>query len=125
MLLCGLPPGWQRYWVYAERELVRYRSAVCAQVAERLMAADCKSAAPWSYGGSNPPLCTRHLEPVLAELDGFAPRSRKRMWVALALLAALAGLAVKTIDPGRVRLVVVVLLGFFAVRIVLAALASR
>ena len=29
-----------------------------AQVAERLMAADCKSAAPWSYGGSNPPLCT-------------------------------------------------------------------
>ena len=23
------------------------------------MAADCKSAAPWSYGGSNPPLCTR------------------------------------------------------------------
>ena len=33
-------------------------SAGCAQVAERLMAADCKSAAPWSYGGSNPPLCT-------------------------------------------------------------------
>ena len=31
-----------------------------AQVAERLMAADCKSAAPWSYGGSNPPLCTRN-----------------------------------------------------------------
>jgi hypothetical protein len=31
---------------------------VWAQVAERLMAADCKSAAPWSYGGSNPPLCT-------------------------------------------------------------------
>jgi hypothetical protein len=30
----------------------------CAQVAEWLMAADCKSAAPWSYGGSNPPLCT-------------------------------------------------------------------
>jgi hypothetical protein len=30
-----------------------------AQVAEWLMAADCKSAAPWSYGGSNPPLCTR------------------------------------------------------------------
>jgi hypothetical protein len=30
-----------------------------AQVAEWLMAADCKSAAPWSYGGSNPPLCTK------------------------------------------------------------------
>ena len=37
----------------------------CAQVAERLMAADCKSAAPWSYGGSNPPLCTMEFE------DGF------------------------------------------------------
>ena len=37
----------------------------CAQVAEWLMAADCKSAAPWSYGGSNPPLCTMELE------DGF------------------------------------------------------
>ena len=34
----------------------------CAQVAERLMAADCKSAAPWSYGGSNPPLCTMALK---------------------------------------------------------------
>jgi hypothetical protein len=33
--------------------------AVSAQVAEWLMAADCKSAALWSYGGSNPPLCTR------------------------------------------------------------------
>ena len=33
----------------------------CAQVAEWLMAADCKSAAPWSYGGSNPPLCTMGL----------------------------------------------------------------
>ena len=29
------------------------------------MAADCKSAAPWSYGGSNPPLCTMELK------DGF------------------------------------------------------
>ena len=35
-----------------------YPGLRCAQVAERLMAADCKSAAPWSYGGSNPPLCT-------------------------------------------------------------------
>src|SRR2546423_15565094 len=32
-----------------------------AQVAEWLMAADCKSAALWSYGGSNPPLCTSCL----------------------------------------------------------------
>jgi hypothetical protein len=38
-----------------------------AQVAEWLMAADCKSAAPWSYGGSNPPLCTR-IERLLAAI---------------------------------------------------------
>jgi hypothetical protein len=47
------------------------------------------------------------------------------MWMSLALLLVLCGLAVKTIDPGKVRSVVLVLLGFFAVRIVLAGLASR
>ncbi len=67
----------------------------------------------------------QHLEPVLAESDGFAPQSRKRMWVALGLLMVLSALAVKTIDPGRVRSVVLVLLGFFALRVVLATLASR
>jgi hypothetical protein len=53
------------------------------------------------------------------------PGSARRKWIALALLAALAGLAVKTIDPGKVRSVVLVLLGFFALRIVLTATASR
>jgi hypothetical protein len=53
------------------------------------------------------------------------PRSAGRKWIALALLLALAGLAVKTIDPGRVRSVVLVLLGFFALRIALTASASR
>ena len=38
-----------------------------AQVAERLMAADCKSAAPWSYGGSNPPLCTTDVRAGLGD----------------------------------------------------------
>ncbi len=113
------------------------------------MAADCKSAAPWSYGGSNPPLCTRNWKYVLrgsraehqtlnkaldenSELaagpdkaNGFGPRSAGRMWIALALLAALSVLAVKTIDPGKIRTVVLVLLGFFALRIVLSAFASR
>ena len=51
-------------FVRSARELVS-PGLRCAQVAERLMAADCKSAAPWSYGGSNPPLCTMELE------DGF------------------------------------------------------
>jgi hypothetical protein len=31
------------------------------------MAADCKSAAPWSYGGSNPPLCTTDVRAGLGE----------------------------------------------------------
>ena len=42
--------------VPADRSTVR--GYVWAQVAERLMAADCKSATHSSYGGSNPPLCT-------------------------------------------------------------------
>jgi hypothetical protein len=53
------------------------------------------------------------------------PRSAGRKWIALAMLVALAGLAVKTIDPGRVRSVVLLLLVFFALRIVLTASASR
>jgi hypothetical protein len=57
--------------------------------------------------------------------NGFGPQSPGRKWIALALLAALSVLAVKTIDPGRVRSVVLLLLGFFALRIVLAAFASR
>jgi hypothetical protein len=32
-----------------------------AQVAEWLMAADCKSAVLWDYEGSNPSLCTSKL----------------------------------------------------------------
>ena len=53
------------------------------------------------------------------------PRPAGRKWIALAILVALAGLAVKTIDPGRVRSVVLLLLGFFALRVVLTASASR
>jgi hypothetical protein len=55
----------------------------------------------------------------------LGPRSTGRMWMSLALLVVLCGLAVKTIDPGKVRSVVLLLLGFFALRIVLAGFASR
>ncbi|HEY1810552.1 MAG TPA: hypothetical protein VGG42_18455 [Acidobacteriaceae bacterium] len=41
----------------------------------------------------------------------------KRKLIALASLAVLAALAWATMDPGRVRLVVVILLGGFAFRI--------
>ena len=52
------------------------------------------------------------MEPAIA---------RARMWIALGLLVVFCGLAVKTMDPGKVRTVVLLLLGFFAVRIVLTA----
>jgi hypothetical protein len=48
-----------------------------AQVTEWLMVADCKSAALRSYGGSNPPLCTRlrrfeGVSKALAEREAFS-----------------------------------------------------
>ena len=49
----------------------------------------------------------------------------RRKMVALAVLAALAGLAYGTIDAGRVRNLVFVLLGGFALRIMLTAGRSR
>ena len=55
----------------------------------------------------------------------LGPRSAGRMWMALAMLLVLCGLTVKTIDPGKVRTVVLLLLGFFALRIVLTGFASR
>ncbi len=52
-------------------------------------------------------------------------RTTTKMWIALLVLAALAGLAWITLDPGRIRLLVMVLLGGFAFRIVLTAARSR
>ncbi len=52
-------------------------------------------------------------------------RNPARKWIALALLAALAGLAWKTIDPGKIRAVVLILLAAFGLRIMLTASASR
>jgi hypothetical protein len=55
----------------------------------------------------------------------FSPRGAGRMWVGLGLLVVFALLAEKTMDPGKLRTVVLFLLGFFAVRILLTAFASR
>jgi hypothetical protein len=49
----------------------------------------------------------------------------KRKLIALVFLAALAGLAWVTMDAGKIRLVVLILLGGFALRIALAAGSSR
>ena len=48
-------------------------------------------------------------------------RGMQRKVVALLVLAALAGLAWGTIDPGKIRMLVFVLLGGFALRILLTA----
>jgi hypothetical protein len=48
-------------------------------------------------------------------------RGIQRKVIALLVLAALAGLAWSTIDPGRIRMLVFILLGGFALRILLTA----
>ncbi len=61
---------------------------------------------------------------TLAQLPNTGLRTRRK-WTALALLAVLAGLAWETMAPGRVRLVVLVVIASFALRIVLTASGSR
>jgi hypothetical protein len=78
------------------------------------MAADCKSAAPWSYGGSNPPLSTSfEASSVWAVVMG-------RMLAALVALLIVGIAATRTLTDQRFRLATLLILGFFAVRIVIA-----
>ena len=56
---------------------------------------------------------------------GFEPSGQGRLVVALGLLAGLAALAGLTMEAGRFRSVTLVLLGFFALRIVLQRVRSR
>ncbi len=55
----------------------------------------------------------------------FGPASSGRMLISLALLGVLAGLAAETMEPGRFRSVTWLLLGFFALRMVLSRAGSR
>ena len=48
-----------------------------------------------------------------------------RLWIALGGFAALAALVWATMEPGKFRSLTWVLLGFFAVRVVLTHLRSR
>jgi hypothetical protein len=56
--------------------------------------------------------------------DSGLPPTRKK-WIALGILAVVGGLARFTMEPGKIRLVVLVLIASFALRIVLANLGSR
>jgi hypothetical protein len=73
------------------------------------MAADCKSAALRSYGGSNPPLCTK-VEPF---------RSVNRLSIALSVYLLLGVLAWATLGDGRIRVVTFAILGLFVLKTLL------
>ena len=86
------------------------------------------------YGGSNPPLCTIFLLLVvgcrLQVKDGgvgmdMDPSGSGRFVVALVLLALLALLVWRTMEPGRLQQVTWLLLAFFAFRVVLTRLRAR
>ena len=76
------------------------------------------------YGGSNPPLCTILFAMQETDVE-LKPAGNARLGVALAGFAALAALAWWTMEPGKFRSLTWVLLGFFAVRVVLTHLRSR
>jgi hypothetical protein len=88
----------------------------CAQVAERLMAADCKSAAPCELRRfeSSP---VHHTMPESGYTNAYT-FGRKRL-MGLALLAAVACLAWFTMEPGKLRTLVVILMAGFALRLLL------
>ena len=67
------------------------------------MAAGCKPAAPWSYGGSNPPLCTR-----ISKVSRFS--------IALAIYGLLGVVAWLTLPDQKIRGVALALLAMFAVK---------
>jgi hypothetical protein len=81
-----------------------------AQVGEWLKPADCKSAPPRRYEGSNPSLCTRFLRGTRVEFVA------KRLVLALAAYVALAALAFATLPDQRVRGVTLAILAMFAVK---------
>jgi len=55
----------------------------------------------------------------------LSPAGSGRMMIALVVLSVLALLAWQTMEPGKFRSLTWVLLGFFAVRVVLGRLRSR
>ena len=107
------------------------------------MAADCKSAGLWTYGGSNPPLCTMNCgvgmrrDPQPVERKGLSSTGSdldRKYWVALALYAVLAVLAWFTVGEGaflvrgrpvEVRLLPLIIIGGMALRTVLARHAEK
>jgi hypothetical protein len=89
-----------------------------AQVAEWLMAADCKSAAPCELRRfeSSPVHQVFSGAPARAAVACVGVVEMKRLWTALGLFAVLAVLAWTTIGDQRFKLAAVAVLAMFAVR---------
>ena len=89
-----------------------------AQVAEWLMAADCKSAAPCELRRfeSSPVHQVFAGAPARAAVACVGVLEMKRLWTALGLFAVLAVLAWTTIGDQRFKLAAVAVLAMFAVR---------
>jgi hypothetical protein len=71
------------------------------------------------YEGSNPSLCTTFYRCCGGFEMDMTPSSNGRMIVALAVLAGLAVLVWRTMEPGKYQQLTWLLLGFFAFRTVL------
>ena len=88
------------------------------------MAADCKSATLRVTEVRILPCAPAIGAARIDEMPEGMSRATKK-WISLAILAGLAGLAWTTIEPGKIRLVVLILIASFALRIVLATTGSR
>ena len=132
-LYCSLASGARDPHHSFQIRVFRMKSGSCAarrsgqaedaQVAEWLMAADCKSAALRSYEGSNPSLCTTYCRQE-ATME-MRPQSEGRLAIGLGILGALALLAWQTMEPGKFRSLTWLLLGFSAFRMLLLRFRSR
>ena len=80
------------------------------------MAADCKSAAPRSYGGSNPPLCTRIGSGDSRTNDWIGKLTVSRFGIAMVIFAVLELLAWETLSDKKVQLIAMAVIAMFALR---------
>jgi hypothetical protein len=79
-----------------------------------------------TYEGSNPSLCTIFVVVSHAGvLMDMAPSGNGRLVVALVVLGLLAVLVWRTMEPGKFQQLTWLLLGFFALRVVLTRVRSR
>ena len=109
-----------------------FMASIWAQVAERLMAADCKSATLRVTEVRILP-CAPLLSFVIraerltgaSETMDFSPSGTGRLLVALALFVVLALAAWFSMEVGKPRSLTLVLLAFFALRTLLARARSR